>query len=79
MSKKTREEKIVSNYRKKLKFLSQSGKDVPTTEVKQTHDNFSADKTERDRFFVKDLKKSIFIISCILTLEIVLYFVRINR
>ncbi len=85
MSRKTKEEKKIAAYRRKLKFLSQattveyptetkiSGK-TSSEEIKESSEN-----QQRKLFFIKDLKKSLLIICLIITLEIIIYFVRMNR
>lgn len=84
MSRKTREEKKIAAYRKRLQLLQQINQPksndqsekvtkpatpltekIPETAVKQD-------------FFIKDLKKSLFIIFLIITLEIIVYFVTIK-
>ena len=82
MSKKTRKEKILAEYRKRLKIFSM----VPATEAEPNKKDYQqsinqespVDKT-RNRFFLQDLRKSLIVISLIITLEIALYFVRMNR
>lgn len=91
MSKKTREEKIIAGYRKKLQFLrqqknSQAVVNQPTpviqtqpekVEVKEIYTPKEEDATIR-KYFLLDFKKSIGLIFIIIALEIVFYFVRIK-
>lgn len=103
MAKKTKEEKIVATYRKKLRLLSQLDQTpIPSTNQiienkkdiravtglqEKTHKTpvegkkieINAEDFSRKKFFLEDLKKSLFLISFIITLEIVIYFVTINR
>ncbi len=99
MSKKTKEEKILAAYRKKIKLLEEINlpKNQPTIKVNESKiENPKADLSTKDgaktdnrkpntedisrrTYFLQDLKKSLFIISLIITLEIIIYFVSINR
>jgi hypothetical protein len=91
MSRKTKKEKIIADYRKRLKLFSQNQNSPVVIENKQIQPNQKkiarpdklnrppSSDIEKNRFFIKDFRKSIFIISLIITLEIVLYFARINR
>ena len=91
MSRKTKKEKIIADYRKRLKLLSQDQKSPVVIENKEIQPNQkkiarqdkqnmpSSSDGGKNKFFIKDFRKSIFIICLIITLEIVLYFVTINR
>jgi len=90
MPKKTKEQKIIANYRKKLKLLQQQTYIPPLETTKPkiviqqinkpiVQENESIKKDELlKKFFFQDLTKSILLIALIVTLEIVLYFVRIK-
>ena len=90
MPKKTKKQKILSQKRREAFLLQQITKiDEPAQAVKiEREKNISApdvvdipshqDKGIKE-YFVSDFKKSIFIISLIIALEIVLYFGTINR
>lgn len=88
MPKKTYKEKLISQYRKKLKLLEmqknvneplpQEKKQIQTQipkpiPYKQYEMNEEEKRTKS--FFIVDFKKSIFIIGFVLALEISLYFV----
>lgn len=84
MSRKTKEEKKIAAYRRKLKFNHQATMVEYPTETKKsgktsTEIKESSENQQRKLFFIKDLKKSLFIICLIITLEIIIYFVRMNR
>lgn len=91
MPKKTKKEKIVAEYRKKLKLLQLSRVQTPSivqlTPEKKTVIPHLPDKTDtvlsaEDKMiinnFTQDLKKSLLLIGSIVALEILLYFVSIN-
>ena len=88
MTKKTKEEKKIADYRRKLKFLHQSTETeitdgakqadvISKSEAKVKTSDFTGNQSKRE-FFIKDLKKSLLIIFLIITLEIVIYFARIK-
>lgn len=89
MPKKTRQEKIISAYRKRIKELQQSPTSfshtiqTPPPQVKKAEINKKAIDTSGDtalrKFFFQDLIKSVFFIAFIIGLEIVLYFVSMKR
>jgi hypothetical protein len=89
MPKKTREEKIIANYRKRIKFLQEQAY-IPTSKTVKPEINVQKnEKIVKDhgpveinsslkKFFMQDLSKSLLLIVFIITLEIILYFARIN-
>lgn len=91
MSKKTKEEKIISAYRKKIRFLQEinrssspiqeikSNKETLLETVKPKHVVPEAEDVSRRTYFFQDLRKSSYIISLLITLELIIYFVSINR
>ncbi len=68
MPKKTRKEKILAAYRKRLSVSEQPLKIEPSNEEKQI-----------TNYFFFDLKKSLILIAIVITLEISLYFATINH
>ncbi len=91
MPKKTREEKIVASYRKKLKLLGQydnkttaNKKDIDLkTVTSPTKEKTSATVLNEEdlmikAFFLKDFSRSISLILFIIALEIILYFASIK-
>lgn len=85
MPHKTKREKIIAEYRKRLRLLSPTP--VPTLQekipeappekkpvIKETDSDISA-----TLYFKKDLKKSLLLIAIVITLEIFLYFATINN
>ncbi|OGK16945.1 hypothetical protein A2774_00410 [Candidatus Roizmanbacteria bacterium RIFCSPHIGHO2_01_FULL_39_12c] len=94
MAKKNKQQKIISRYRKKIKLLEQlsitqnkksSSQKLPTAESdkKEQQKNppliESKEKAQSGKiYFFKDLNKSAFIILLIITLEFIIYFVRIK-
>lgn len=90
MPKKTRREKMLSAYRKKLKLLEQLNAPVVVEqavrpekipEVKISREKYESNDDEKliKNFFISDLKKSIFLIGIIIALEIIIYFGTINN
>lgn len=92
MPKKTKKEKILAAYRKKLRLLEQTRpSETPSVlgnlkhEIKTKSINknaFQAKKTElvpAPKFFFVDLKKSLILIVLIVALEIGLYFARLIK
>ena len=91
MSKKTRKEKIIASYRRKLHILKKqetqpaAGQPQETVHQPVKPVNIIEKKlapADEDltikKFFLSDLRKSAVIISLIIALEIVFYFVRIK-
>lgn len=94
MPKKTKKQKIIAQYRKKLKLLSDFSntqrlekKDDLQKEDKNekvenltlsTNNNLSSDNLNK-KYFLKDFKKSILLIVFIIALEIGLYFVKLIK
>lgn len=88
MTRKTKEEKKIADYRRRLKLLKQTtesenpdeSRNLEThSEVKKNEetDNLTKD-IQQQTYFNKDLKKSLLFIFLIITLEIVIYFARMN-
>lgn len=95
MPKKTRKEKVIAAYRKKLRLLEQMGQ--PTTPEVITYSAKSApieepssleieekstidkEETALKTFFIKDLRKSLLLVGLIIALEIIIYFGTINN
>lgn len=88
MTRKTKEEKKLAEYRRKLKLLQQSSNSekfnvaiknkngeatVPKEKTKET--NIKSDQL----YFKKDFLKSLVFILLIITLELIIYFARMNR
>ncbi|OGK10736.1 hypothetical protein A2767_07010 [Candidatus Roizmanbacteria bacterium RIFCSPHIGHO2_01_FULL_35_10] len=81
MTRKTKEEKKLAEYRRRLKLLGQSAKPkiaVEENEPKKNIETISKVKSEQS-FFKKDLRKSLIFISLIITLEFAIYFATMNR
>ncbi len=84
MPKKTRKEKILALYRKKLRLLERPTP-VPMAEpkpkIKVTNDNMELSDEEKQitHYFSVDLKKSLILIAIVITLEISLYFATIKH
>lgn len=91
MPKKTKKEKILAEYRRRLKLLqlNQPNQLQEITPVINTVSNESIEKKEPiigneedaliTSYFKKDFKKSLFLITIVITLEISLYFATINN
>lgn len=87
MTRKTKEEKKLAEYRRRLKLQRQIS--LPDNKL-VTNQTVTEEKTKikvkinedtskgLNKYFRKDLKKSLFFILLIITLEIVIYFVRIK-
>ena len=84
MAKKTRREKIIAQYRRKLQMLEiNSGNNVSSVikeqpvEIKQVISkpiNLSEEDSITKKYFISDFKKSLIIIVTVIALEIGLYF-----
>jgi len=85
MTRKTKEEKKIAAYRKKLQFLQAMTKSKIVEEPKKVDQPLNVKAIEaiesqsKPAHFLKDLKKSFVLIFFIITLEIIIYFVSINR
>lgn len=89
MSKKTKKEKIIAAYRRKMKLLEQKVINEPqealltplTLPVKKITQNRQQPEEENKirQYFLKDLKKSFMVIFLIITLEIIIYYASINK
>ena len=85
MTRKTKEEKKIAAYRKKLQLLQEitraknidQPKKVSEPPNEKTIETIESEPTPIH--FIKDLKKSLVLIFFIITLEIIIYFVSINR
>jgi hypothetical protein len=89
MPKKTKKEKLIAEYRKKLKLLETQQTIVAATATERIRPQLketkiiskpimvipSEQENQIKKFFIVDFKKSIMIIGFILALEISLYFV----
>lgn len=94
MPKKTKKQKIIAQYRKKLKLLS----DFSNTQRLEKKDDFKKEDKNKQienlrlsdnnnqssdnlnkKYFLKDFKKSILLIIFIIALEIGLYFVKLIK
>lgn len=92
MTKKTKEEKRLASYRKKLRLIQQLNSAVAdtsdktktdldsfrNTDLKITTVGLSTEDQNKVKFFLRDLKRSISIIILIITLEFIIYFVSIK-
>lgn len=92
MSKKTRQEKKLAAYRKRIKLLQEISSssislkkeyDKQPVEAKvqtppRVINNVKSQDINHLKYFIKDLKKSLFIVVFIITLEILVYFVSIK-
>ncbi len=91
MPKKTKKEKIIAAYRKRLKLLEEQqtftskplAEEQPKKEEKITISQVQPDLTKEDmtisHYFRSDLKKSLILIGFIIALEIFLYFATIKH
>lgn len=85
MPKKTKRQKIIAAYRKKIKLTTgvspvaapiQVNPKV-TTSIKETPKE--NEKISENSFFFSDLKKSLILVGVVIALEIALYFARIIK
>ncbi|MFH0755130.1 MAG: hypothetical protein V1910_00485 [bacterium] len=84
MAKKTRKEKMIAQYRRRLQLLETKpdnkilptivDKPVETKQVISQSIDLSEDDQMTKKYFISDFKKSLIIIVTIITLEIGLYF-----
>jgi hypothetical protein len=90
MPKKTREEKIVSASRKKLKLLQQLDAPQITFEKPELKKSLTQQVVKEEfrpnekeitlkTFFIKDLRRSLLLSGLIIALEIIIYFGTINN
>jgi hypothetical protein len=82
MSKKTRQQKIIAEYRRKMKMMQNTSITPPITvtpKIKpvEIHHGKEEDTVIRD-YFLSDVRKSLILIAFIIALEIGLYFVNIS-
>lgn len=84
MAKKTRKEKIIAQYRRRLQLLETktdnkvslpvAEKPVETKQVISQPIDLSEDDQTTKKYFISDFKKSLIIIVTVIALEIGLYF-----
>ncbi len=86
MPKKTKKEKIIAAYRKRLKLLEEQQIEPQTFPKKEEEiviSEVKPDLTKEDQtishYFKSDLKKSLILIGFIIALEIFLYFATIKH
>ncbi len=88
MSKKTKKEKILSAYRKKLRLLEQPDQKfsdlkaqvvIPNTISKEQPETKKTFQVPPPKHFFSDLRKSLFLITAIIALEIGLYFAKLIK
>lgn len=95
MPKKTKKEKIIAEYRKKLQLLKSNQMQNPiVTPITSSKPSISIPMKEQPKkqpivdtqedslitsYFKKDFKKSLFLIAIVITLEFSLYFATINN
>ena len=87
MPKKTKKQKIIAAYRKKLKLLQtnipQPLPSTPTIEIRTTQPSGQPKEkeilpeTKSSNFFITDFKKSLLLSFAIIALEIIFYYARI--
>ena len=87
MSRKTKEEKKLAEYRRRLKHLQQAVQTENLNQPKKSNLVEESRPKEKKsdqvvdpshKFFNQDLKKSLLFIFLIITLEFIIYFVRIK-
>ena len=74
MPKKTKKEKLLALYHRKIRLLENSFSPTPTPVAKQEIKNFPI-----NQYFFSDLKKSLILITLIIGLEISLYFAKLIK
>jgi hypothetical protein len=87
MPKKTKKEKIIAAYRKKLRLLERAEVKPVVLEtraeekkqVKQTVQVKQSEKTTPPKYFFSDLGKSLILIFLVIALEIGLYFAKLIK
>lgn len=90
MPKKTKKEKIIATYRRKLKLIQNQQINIPIKQdneisipipnaVIEKKQSLSEDEQLITLFFFKDLKKSLILIIFIIALEFFLYFATIKQ
>jgi len=95
MPKKTKKEKLLAVYRKKLHLLEQASKQPlikmseptssltsevgPRTNVKQTSEVKKTEQAIAPKYFFTDLRKSLILVVIIIALEIGLYFAKLIK
>jgi len=86
MPKKTKKEKIIAEYHKKLKLLQTQSQTVHQQPIKAVEKieieeprKIIEEQPENNKFFLIDFKKSIFLTVAIIALEILFYFATIKN
>ncbi len=93
MSKKTKKEKILAAYRRKLRLLEQNEKPIQpsimTVERRTNKEEVEASKKPKNvqgisqsllsKYFFSDLKKSLVLVVLIIALEFLLYFAKLIK
>lgn len=89
MPKKTRKEKIIAQYRKKIKLLDQQNnysliekkslEKQPDIKKIEENNNLNKNNSSDNKYFFNDLKKSLIITFLIIALEISLYFANLIK
>ncbi|MBW7960279.1 hypothetical protein B6D29_02195 [Microgenomates bacterium UTCPR1] len=93
MSKKTKKEKILAAYRRKLRLLEQNEKPIQpsimTVERRTNKEEVEASKKPKNvqgisqsllsKYFFSDLKKSLVLVVLIIALEFLLYFANLIK
>lgn len=80
MPKKTKREKVIAAYHKKMKLLERKEEIIPRELPKiRTLNVGVVENTYMVSYFFSDLKKSVLLILIIITLEIGFYFATINN
>ncbi|MFH0979349.1 MAG: hypothetical protein V1803_00130 [Candidatus Roizmanbacteria bacterium] len=87
MPKKTKKEKLLAVYRKKLRLLEQTSKQ-PLTKVPEPTSLLTSETVSKTivneqaiapKYFFTDLRKSLILVVIIIALEIGLYFVKLIK
>jgi len=81
MPKKTKKQKIIASYRKKIRLVQNNlpKNEKPETAKTQKTANKPEIEIKEKNYFLSDLKKSIFLVVLVIMVEIILYFARIIR
>ena len=95
MPKKTKKQKIIAEYHRRLKLLQNQPLTYPQTPIKETEnkiieniikkeekdkpEELTKDINQNTKFFLMDFKKSFFLTVAIITLEIIFYFATIKN
>ena len=79
MPKKTKKEKIIAEYHRKLKLLQNQPIRIVEKREKEESEKIIEEPPTNNKFFLIDLKKSIFLTVAIIALEILFYFATIKN